>query len=588
MKFLTLTIQTPNTSTKYEYDILGRLSKVTDKNNLVTKYTYDNVGNLIKEEKGNGSYTTYEYDNLYRLKKLTNKKSSGEVISSYEYTTDNRGLRTKVVDNKGKTTDYTYDNAGKLIKEVVTENGKVTLTASYSYDSVGNRLTKTENNITTNYSYDKNNRLLKEGNISYTYDNAGNLIKKQSTKETTEYTYNLDGKLSSVKKTSGSTVTNESYSYNAFGTRIKKVTNGEEERYLVDEYTSYSRVLEEKNKNNNLTATYTYGHDLISQNRATSVSFYNRDGLGSTTSLTNASQTVTDTYSYDAFGNLINSTGTTKNNYLFAGEEKDNTTGYYYLRARYMDTTTGRFTSMDSYLGSVDDPVSLHKYLYANANPVNYIDPSGYFSLAELMEVVKTQGVLSGITYLNVNTYLLYIKLESSVVGIIIKAVLDESFETLLEGNISLESIKWSAIEAIWKMAGVDVELSIPKMIAESSESISKTKTKTLYHYTNEKGMNAIVKSQKLNPSLKANNPKDARYGNGQYLSDIKPSTYSPAQLAKKFINVPNKYKYTHYVEIDVTDLEVIQGRDGVFVIPNELPLDLSGRIVSTGQVGKN
>ncbi|MDY4079008.1 MAG: RHS repeat-associated core domain-containing protein, partial [Clostridium sp.] len=112
---------------------------------------------------------------------------------------------------------------------------------------------------------------------------------------------------------------------------------------------------------------------------------------------------VTDTYSYDAFGNLINSTGTTKNNYLFAGEEKDNTTGYYYLRARYMDTTTGRFTSMDSYLGSVDDPVSLHKYLYANANPVNYIDPSGYFSLAELMEVVKTQGVLSRITYLNVN-----------------------------------------------------------------------------------------------------------------------------------------------------------------------------------------
>ena len=204
-------IKTPNTSTKYEYDILGRLSKVTDKNNLVTKYTYDSVGNLIKEEKGNGSYTTYEYDNLYRLKKLVNKKSNGEVISSYKWssktcfwqaeltqrtnvsgvsfnTTDNRGLRTKVVDNTGKTTDYTYDNAGKLIKEVVTENGKVTLTASYSYDAVGNRLTKTENNITTNYTYDKNNRLLKEGNISYTYDNAGNLIKKQSTAEITEYT----------------------------------------------------------------------------------------------------------------------------------------------------------------------------------------------------------------------------------------------------------------------------------------------------------------------------------------------------------------------------------------------------------------
>jgi len=76
------------------------------------------------------------------------------------------------------------------------------------------------------------------------------------------------------------------------------------------------------------------------------------------------------------------------------------------------------------------------------------------------------------------------------------------------------------------------------------------------------------------------------RYGNGQYLSDLAPETKTPAQLAKLFINVPNKYKYTHYVEIDVSGLEVIKGREGVFVIPNEKPLDLTGRIVRTGKVG--
>ena len=100
--------------------------------------------------------------------------------------------------------------------------------------------------------------------------------------------------------------------------------------------------------------------------------------------------------------------------------------------------------------------------------------------------------------------------------------------------------------------------------------------------------MNGILESNQLNPSLKANNSKDARYGDGQYLSDIKPEQYSPAGLAKKFINIPNKYKYTNYVEIDVTDLDVIQGREGVFVIPNDSPLNLIGRIVSTGKVGKN
>ncbi len=49
-----------------------------------------------------------------------------------------------------------------------------------------------------------------------------------------------------------------------------------------------------------------------------------------------------------------------------------------------MNSSTGTFISMDSYNGSINDPVSLHKYLYANANPVMYSDPSGYKSLSEL------------------------------------------------------------------------------------------------------------------------------------------------------------------------------------------------------------
>lgn len=83
---------------------------------------------------------------------------------------------------------------------------------------------------------------------------------------------------------------------------------------------------------------------------------------------------------YDAWGNLISSTGTTENSYLYCGEQLDSTTGLYYLRARYMNPTTGTFISIDTYQGSIFEPVTLHKYLYANANPVMYSDPSGYMS----------------------------------------------------------------------------------------------------------------------------------------------------------------------------------------------------------------
>jgi hypothetical protein len=105
-----------------------------------------------------------------------------------------------------------------------------------------------------------------------------------------------------------------------------------------------------------------------------------------------------------------------------------------------------------------------------------------------------------------------------------------------------------------------------------------------LFHYTNEEGLNGILESGELRPSLKAVNPNDVRYGNGQYLSDIVPGTKTPAQLSRAFLGQPFQgAKYTHFIEIDVSGLNVTQGREGVFVIPNDAPLDLTGRIISSG-----
>ena len=171
--------------------------------------------------------------------------------------------------------------------------------------------------------------------------------------------------------------------YDGDGNRVSETVAGVTTNYLVDTRnpTGYAQVVDEL-QNGTVTRTYSYGLERISEtqtlNAALTTSFYGYDGHGSVRQLTNSTGAVTDTYDYDAFGNLISSTGTTPNNYLFAGEQYDAALGLSYNRARYLNTTTGRFWSPDTNERDSQSPFSLHKYLYASANPVNRMDPWGH------------------------------------------------------------------------------------------------------------------------------------------------------------------------------------------------------------------
>ncbi|TPW37697.1 hypothetical protein FKM52_21245 [Mixta tenebrionis] len=113
---------------------------------------------------------------------------------------------------------------------------------------------------------------------------------------------------------------------------------------------------------------------------------------------------------------------------------------------------------------------------------------------------------------------------------------------------------------------------------------VTKSNKNILYHYTDDDGLAGILKSKEMRPSLKANNPKDARYGDGQYFTDIIPGTKTNAQLSRKFIRIPflgDKFK--NYIAVDVTGLDVVKGRDGVFVILNDGNLNINGRVVGFG-----
>jgi RHS repeat-associated protein len=159
---------------------------------------------------------------------------------------------------------------------------------------------------------------------------------------------------------------------------VSEAVGGATTNYLADTAnpTGYAQVVDEL-QNSTVARTYSYGLERISEKQSSGTSFYGYDGHGSVRQLTNSAGAVTDGYDYDAFGNLVSSTGSTPDNYLFAGEQYDPALGLYYNPARYLNTNTGRFWSVDTYEGDNQDPLSLHKYLYTEGDPVDNVDPCG-------------------------------------------------------------------------------------------------------------------------------------------------------------------------------------------------------------------
>jgi RHS repeat-associated protein len=385
------TIVTPSGTTTYRYDSLNRLEKVIEPNNQETIYTYDEVGNLKNISLPNGTAQTYSYDELNRLKYLENKDPQDNILSSYTYTFDAVGNRQKVEENGGRKVEYTYDELYRLTKEVITDPVNGSRTIEYTYDAVGNRDTKNDSVIgLTTYTYDGNDRLRSETTAgvttNYTYDNNGNLILAdlQNSPEQVKYFWDGENRLTEVEITDASGTKEIQYRYDADGIRVASIVGGEETRYLVDANRPYAQVLEEYEPGGVTQVSYAHGLSLISQNRNGNKSFYLFDGHSGVRQLSNSSGTITDKYNFDAFGNLLSSTGSTNNNYLYRGEQFDSNLGWQYLRARYYDPNVGRFPSVDPFEGWQEQPMSRHRYLYGNANPVTYSDPSGLMSLSEL------------------------------------------------------------------------------------------------------------------------------------------------------------------------------------------------------------
>ena len=107
--------------------------------------------------------------------------------------------------------------------------------------------------------------------------------------------------------------------------------------------------------------------------RGQELSYYHRDEQFSTAFITSAEGEIQNSYLYDAFGAGVETDEQFPNRIRYTGQQYDDLTGQYYLRARYYNPVLGRFMQEDVYQGD-----GLNLYAYCKNNPVVYYDQSGY------------------------------------------------------------------------------------------------------------------------------------------------------------------------------------------------------------------
>lgn len=393
----------------YGYDGQGRLTSLTDgAGKLLIGYTYTASGRLKEIQTQNGFVASYEYDDDGNLSHL--RIGSGEdsllydAFLSYDLNgnrTGKSGVRLGVDGAQQEIhISYQYDCMGRLTEERRGDHGE-----RYSYDLAGNRSSKKACRYALaegapvvdweeTYCYNEKNELTERKTplvaTRYLYDKNGSLVSVKEGGKATSYQYDLLNRQTSVQMPDGRVQENL---YDGEGLRA-----GIRECGKLSTFLYYNgEILAECNGESMPLRRHLPGRSSLQTLEDGQYHACHQDEKGSTIYITGRDGAVENCYVYDAFGNTLEKKEGIQNRIQYTGQQYDQETGQYYLRARYYNPTVGRFTQEDTYRGD-----GLNLYAYCKNNPVLYYDPSGHNQVAKTVsepEVTNTASVKNDYIY---------------------------------------------------------------------------------------------------------------------------------------------------------------------------------------------
>jgi YD repeat-containing protein len=361
-------ITTGSGTITYLYDNDDRDTSITDQDSKKTTFFYDGSGNQVKIRHPNGLYTYNTYDAVYNLKIIEvlpmdriidmktnpiinnrngdsilpksplftvdygviNQNTDGGINQSFTYTYDHVGNKTSEMHEDSSMVIFQYNNRNQLIHEATLPSGNLNL---YSYTPTGRRASKTVNGIPTIYSYNNDDVLIAAGGTNYVPDNNGNRIIKNGPGGTTQYSYGYRNELKHVILPDLNYV---DYKYSSFGTQLAKNENGTMTYFQSNRQELLSTY-------NNTGIPVSFFNPGLTIHHAGIKGYYYYNGFESSTLQVDTVPAVLATARFDAFGNIVNSTGTwLDDRKLFASLSFQDSVGLYTDGfGLFYDETTG-------------------------------------------------------------------------------------------------------------------------------------------------------------------------------------------------------------------------------------------------------